>query len=161
MQGQTPQQPGVPQGGVDPLVYQLQNELNNVRGEVMGWKQAQEMQQNQQLLGEINQFSLKAEHFEDARPTMIQLLQSGLAETLEEAYDKAIRLNPDLFEQVSKAQQAEIAGKQAREANKAAKAARAAAVSVRSATPGVNTAPKGGDRRAILEEQFADLESRL
>ena len=161
MQGQTPQQPGVPQGGVDPLVYQLQNELNNVRGEVMGWKQAQEMQQNQQLLGEINQFSLKAEHFEDARPTMIQLLQSGMAETLEEAYDKAIRLNPELSEQVSKAQQAEIASKQAREANKAAKAARAAAVSVRSATPGVNTAPKGGDRRAILEEQFADLESRL
>ena len=119
------------------------------------------MQQNQQLLGEINQFSLKAEHFEDARPTMIQLLQSGLAETLEEAYDKAIRLNPELFEQVSKAQQAEIASKQAREANKVAKAARAAAVSVRSATPGVNTAPKSGDRRAILEEQFADLESRL
>jgi hypothetical protein len=30
---------------------------------------------------------------------MIQLLQSGMAETLDEAYDKAIRLNPDLFEQ--------------------------------------------------------------
>ena len=161
MQGQAPQQPGIPQGGVDPLVYQLQNELNNVRGEVMGWKQQQEMQQNQQLLTEINSFSMKAEHFEDARPTMIQLLQSGMAETLEEAYDKAIRLNPELFEQVSKAQQAEIANKQAREANKVAKAARAAAVSVRSATPGGNTAPKSSDRRAILEEQFADLESRL
>jgi len=65
-----------------------------VRGEVMGWKQQQEMQQNQQLLGEINQFSMKADHFEEARPTMIQLLQSGMAETLEEAYEKAIRLNP-------------------------------------------------------------------
>ena len=154
-------QPGMQPSGVDPLVYQLQNELNNVRGEVMGWKQQQEMRENQTLLNEINQFSLKAEHFEDARPTMIQLLQSGMAETLDEAYEKAIRLNPDLFEQVNKAQQAEIANKQAREANKVAKAARAAAVSVRSATPGGNTAPKSGDRRAILEEQFADLESRL
>jgi hypothetical protein len=159
-QGAAPQG-AVPQGSVDPMVYQLQNELNNVRGEVMGWKQQQEMRENQTLLNEINQFSSKAEHFEDARPTMIQLLQSGMAETLDEAYEKAIRLNPDLFEQVNKAQQAEIANKQAREANKVAKAARAAAVSVRSATPGVNTAPKSGDRRAILEEQFADLESRL
>ena len=157
--GANPQ--AAPQNSVDPLVWQLQNELNNVRGEVMGWKQQQEMQQNQQLLGEINQFSLKADHFEEARPTMIQLLQSGMAETLEEAYDKAIRLNPDLFEQVSKAQQAEQAAKQAKEYNRAAKAARAAAVSVRSATPGANTAPKAANRRALLEEAFAESETRL
>ena len=153
--------PQVPQTSVDPLVYQLQNELNNVRGEVMGWKQAQEMQQNQVLLDEINSFSQKAEHFEEVRPAMIQLLQSGMAETLDEAYEKAVRLDKDLSERVQKAQQAEQATKQAREYTRAAKAARAAAVSVRSATPGVNTAPKAGDRRAILEEQFADLESRL
>ena len=157
--GANPQ--AAPQNSVDPLVWQLQNELNSVRGEVMGWKQQQEMQQNQQLLGEINQFSLKADHFEEARPTMIQLLQSGMAETLEEAYDKAIRLNPDLFEQVSKAQQAEQAAKQAKEYNRAAKAARAAAVSVRSATPGANTAPKAANRRALLEEAFSETETRL
>jgi hypothetical protein len=156
-------QPGaVPQqSGVDPLVWQLQNELNNVRGEVMGWKQQQEMQQNQQLLNEINQFSLKAEHFEEVRPTMIQLLQGGMAETLDDAYDKAIRLNPEVAEQIAQAQQAEAAAKQAKELNKAAKAARAAAVSVRSATPGVNTAPKAATRRAILEEAFAETETRL
>ena len=157
--GANPQ--AAPQNSVDPLVWQLQNELNNVRGEVMGWKQQQEMQQNQQLLGEINQFSLKADHFEEARPTMIQLLQSGMAETLEQAYDKAIRLNPDLFEQVSKAQQAEQAAKQAKEYNRAAKAARAAAVSVRSATPSANTAPKAANRRALLEEAFSETETRL
>jgi hypothetical protein len=154
-------QGAMPQGAVDPLVYQLQNELNNVRGEVMGWKQQQEMQQNQQLLSEIDAFSIKAEHFEEARPAMIQLLQSGMADTLEDAYNKAVRLNPDLFEQVNKAQQAELAAKQAKESNRVAKAARAAAVSVRSATPGANTAPKSSDRRSILEEQFADLESRF
>lgn len=157
--GANPQ--AAPQNSVDPLVWQLQNELNNVRGEVMGWKQQQEMQQNQQLLSEINQFSLKADHFEEARPTMIQLLQSGMAETLEDAYEKAIRLNPDLFDQVSKAQQAEQAAKQAKEYNRAAKAARAAAVSVRSATPGANTAPKAANRRALLEEAFAESDSRL
>ena len=157
--GANPQ--AAPQNNVDPMVWQLQNELNNVRGEVTGWKQQQEMQQNQQLLGEINQFSLKADHFEEARPTMIQLLQSGMAENLEEAYDKAIRLNPDLFEQINKAQQAEVAAKQAKEYNRAAKVARAAAVSVRSATPSANTAPKAANRRALLEDAFSETEARL
>jgi len=158
MQGQQGQ---MPQQAVDPTVWALQNELNKVRGEVMGWKQQQEMMENQSLLNEINQFSLKAEHFEDVRPTMIQLLQSGVAQTLEDAYEKAIRLDPNLFEQMTKAQQAEVAAKQAKEQNRAAKAARAAAVSVRSATPGVNTAPKSSDRRALLEEAFAEVEQRL
>ena len=161
MQGQPAQQSQAAPQSVDPMVWQLQNELNKVRGEVMGWKQQQEMVENQTLLNEINQFSLKAEHFEDVRPAMIQLLQSGMAQTLDEAYEKAIRLDPNLFEQVSKAQQAEIVAKQAKEANKAAKAARAAAVSVRSATPGVNTAPKAANRRALLEEAFSETESRL
>ena len=150
-----------PQQTVDPTVWALQNELNKVRGEVMGWKQQQEMAENQQLLTEINNFSQKAEFFEDVRPAMIQLLQSGMAQTLDDAYDKAIRLNPELFEQTQKAKQAAAAAQQAKEANKAAKAARAAAVSVRSATPGVNTAPKSADRRALLEELFSDSEARM
>ncbi len=158
MQGQQGQ---MPQQAVDPTVWALQNELNKVRGEVMGWKQQQEMMENQSLLNEINQFSLKAEHFEDVRPTMIQLLQSGVAQTLEDAYEKAIRLDPNLFEQMTKAQQAEVAAKQAKEQNRAAKAARAAAVSVRSATPGVNTAPKSSDRRALLEEALTEIEARM
>jgi hypothetical protein len=96
-QAQPGQMPQMPQQSVDPLVWQLQNELNQVRGEVMGWKQQQEMVENQSLLNEINQFSLKAEHFEDVRPTMIQLLQSGVAQTLDDAYEKAVRLDPNLF----------------------------------------------------------------
>jgi hypothetical protein len=66
-----------------------------------------------------------------------------------------------LFEQMAKAQQAEVAAKQAKEQNRAAKAARAAAVSVRSATPGVNTAPKTSDRRALLDELLSETEARM
>lgn len=146
---------------VNPLVYQLQNELNAVRGEVMGWKQQQEMMENQKLLSEINEFSAKAEHFEDARPEMIKLLQSGVAQTLEEAYEKAIRLNDELFERMQSAKQAEIAAKQAAQKDRAAKTARAAAVSVRGSTPGTNTASKAQSRRALLEEAFDEMQSRL
>jgi hypothetical protein len=149
------------QPSVDPMVYQLQNELNTVRGEVMGWKQQQEMAENQTLLNEINSFSMTAEHFEEARPTMIQLLQSGVAETLDDAYEKAIRLDSDLFDKVQSARQAEVSQRQATEKNRAVKIARAAAVSVRGSTPGTNTAPKAHSRRAMLEEAFDESSSRL
>jgi hypothetical protein len=149
------------QGYIDPNVYALQNELNSVRGEVQGWKQQQEAQQNQVLLGEINQFAEKAEHFEEARPTMIQLLNSGMATDLDDAYEKAIRLDNGLFSSVQQAQQASAEQQRRVSANKAAKSARAAAVSVRSSTPGTHTATKAQNRRSLLEEQFADIAERL
>ena len=146
---------------VDPTIYALQNELNNVRGEVQGWKNAQEQQQNQALLGEINNFSQKAEYFEEARPVMIQLLQSGVAKDLDDAYQKAIRLDPNLFESVYASKQAELDTAKRSAANKAAKSARAAAVSVKGSTPGTVTNTKAQDRRALLAEQFDNMSDRL
>ena len=151
----------LPQQAVDPTIYALQNELNNVRGEVQGWKQQQEQQQNQALLGEINNFSQKAEHFEEARPAMIQLLQSGMATDLDDAYDKAIRLNPELFDVVQSGRQAEADATKRAAANTAAKRARAAAVSVKGSTPGTVTNTKAQDRRSLLAEQFDNISDRL
>ena len=150
-----------PMAPVDNTVYSLQNELNKIRGEIGSWKEMQEQQQNQVLLGEINNFASKAEYFEEARPAMIQLLNAGLAQTLDEAYDKAIRLTPELFETVQQQHNAKVQQQRSMEANRAAKAARAAAVSVRSSTPGANTASKAQDRRSLLEEQFGELSSRV
>ena len=149
------------QAPVDPQFYALQNELNSVRGEVQNWKQQQEQQQNQVLLGEINQFSQKAEHFEEARPVMIQLLQSGVATDLQDAYEKAIRLDAGLFETVYQSQQATADAAKRTVADRAAKAARAAAVSVRGSTPGAATQSKAQDRRALLAEQFDSMSDRL
>ena len=153
---------GLPQQApVDPQFYALQNELNSVRGEVQNWKQQQEQQQNQVLLGEINQFSQKAEHFEEARPVMIQLLQSGVATDLQDAYEKAIRLDQGLFETVHQNQQVQADAAKRAGADRAAKAARAAAVSVRGSTPGAATQSKAQDRRALLAEQFDSMSDRL
>ncbi len=155
---------GMPQGqqqAVDPTIFALKNELASVRGEVTTWKQQQEAAEQAVLSNEIEGFAQKAEFFEEARPEMIKLLQSGVAETLEDAYDKAVYGNRELREKVLSAQQAEQNAKMAAEKNRAAKAARAAAVSVRSATPGVNTAPKAHSRRALLEEAFDETTTRL
>lgn len=150
-----------PQPSFDPRLIQLQNELTNIRGEVVGWKQQQEAAQAAQLQNEIYAFAQQAEHFETVRPTMVQLLQSGVAQDLQDAYDKAIRLDSDLFAQMQQAQQAQQQATRSAELNKAAKAARAAAVSVRGSTPGTNTAPKAQDRRSLLAEQFDGIESRI
>jgi hypothetical protein len=155
---------GMPQGqqqAVDPTIFALKNELANVRGEVQTWKQQQEAAEQAVLSNEIEGFAQKAEFFEEARPEMIKLLQSGVAETLEDAYDRAVYGNRELREKVLSAQQAEQNAKMAAEKNRAAKAARAAAVSVRSATPGANTAPKAQSRRALIEEAFEETTARL
>lgn len=150
-----------PMAPIDNTVYSLQNELNKIRGEIGSWKEMQEQQQNQQLLSEINAFAQKVEHFEEARPMMIEVLHRGLAQTLEDAYDAAIRLTPGLFETVQQQHNAKLQQQRSMEANRAAKAARAAAVSVRGSTPGVATASKAQDRRSLLEEQFGELGSRV
>ena len=146
---------------VDPTVSMLQNELYSVRNEVMTWKQQQEAAQNQALLGEINTFAEKAEFFEDARPTMIQLLNSGMAQNLDDAYNKALRLDEALSGKLQQSQQAKTEAAKRESANKAAKSARAAAVSVKSSTPGVNTATKAQDRRSLLAEQIDSLNERF
>lgn len=146
---------------VDPTVYALQNEVLKVKGQVQAFQERQEQAQNAVLLDEINDFATKAEHFEDARPKMIELLQSGAAQTLQEAYDLAVWGNPDLREAMLEARQAQAVASASAEKNRAAKAARAAAVSVRGSTPGTNTAPKAQDRRALLAEQFDAISERL
>jgi len=145
----------------DPNFFAMQNELAQVRGEVLNWKQQQETAQNQALLSEINQFQAKAEYFEEARPTMIQLLNSGVAQDLQDAYDKAVRLDNDLFNKQQQTLQGAQNAERREQSNKAAKAARAAAVSVKSSTPGAATATKAQDRRSLLSEQFDNMNERF
>jgi len=145
----------------DPNFFAMQNELAQVRGEVLNWKQQQETAQNQALLSEINQFQAKAEYFEEARPTMIQLLNSGVAQDLDDAYQKAIRLDNDLFNKQQQTLQGAQNAERREQSNKAAKAARAAAVSVKSSTPGAATATKAQDRRSLLSEQFDNMNERF
>lgn len=146
---------------VDPNFYAIQNELAQVRGEVLNWKQQQESAQNQALLNEITQFQQKAEYFEDARPTMIQLLNSGVAKDLDDAYQKALRLDNDLFTKQQQSLQAKADAEKREASNRAAKAARAAAVSVKSSTPGAATKTNAQDRRSLLSEQFDNINERF
>jgi len=146
---------------VDQNSYAINNQINNLRGELIAFKEAQEQAQQASYLAEINSFSQTVEHFEDLRPTMIQLLNAGLATDLKSAYDKALRMNDELFEQAAAAKDAEAQQAQRETANRAAKAAKAAAVSVRGSSPGARPASKAQSRREMLLEQFDGVDSRL
>lgn len=108
-----------------------------------------------QATTEIERFAADPlhEHFEAVKETMGQLLGTGLAQDLKSAYDKAVRMDPELFER-EQLRASEAAERQRRE-QAAAKvnAARANAVSPRSATPaGAMTGSGKKDLRSALED---------
>jgi hypothetical protein len=104
--------------------------------------QSKQMAEEAQLNQTIEQFASQHEYFEDVRETMADLLDRGLASTLDDAYAKAVRLNDDVFSKVQQAQQPAPQVQQVQRADQAAKAAKASAVSVKGSPTGVTRAPE-------------------
>ena len=147
----------------DPQAYALQQQIQELQQQVQqvgSWKQQQE---NQVLMSEIERFSSdvdKHPHFEAVREQMAQLLENGLANDLESAYVKAVRLNDEVW-QTEQNRLLQHATNQASQAQRVAKA-KAAAVSPKSVTPNVSAqATDKKDRRSILAEQMGELGSRV
>jgi hypothetical protein len=138
----------------DAYQQQLMQQLQMVNQEVSTIKGRYEQEENQRLMNEINQVSQnkdKFPYFDEVREQMAQLLENGLANNLETAYAKAVRLQDDVW---SKEQERMLkaATQQASKAQQVAKA-KAVAVSPRSVTPnGVVATSDKKDRRSMLDE---------
>ena len=139
-------------------------ELQHIRQELQqvksGWQQftsLQEQQQRQAAESEITRFSADKPYFSEVRETMAGLLQSGMAQDLQSAYDKAVRLNDEVWQR----HQAESQSRQQAAAH--VQKAKAAAVSVRSSTPGgMTSAPNGSQGlRDQLSAAFDSHSSRV
>jgi hypothetical protein len=156
-----------PQGQLDPIVPQLMQHIQNLESKVntvTGWR---EQQEQQQLQNEISKFqdAEKFPHFEAVRGDMAQLLESGVAKNLDDAYERAVYMNSETRQAEIERQAREHAEQlaQARQAENnvaAAKQAKARAVSTKTTTPSgtaVNSGPK--DRRASLVEKFDAMTS--
>ena len=143
---------GQAQGGVPPIVTQLMQQINALQGQVStvsSWREQQETQKIQDTITQFSSDTQKHPHFEAVKATMAQLLESGLAKDLEEAYTKATRFNDDIWEQERQATTSTFAK------SAAVAKAKAAAVSVKSSSPsGQTTGSSTKDRRAILSEQL-------
>jgi hypothetical protein len=140
----------------DPQFSQIAQELSQIKNEWSSFKTERERNEQTKLQDEITSFAQNAPHFDQVRDTMAGLLQSGVAQDLKSAYEKAIRLNDDIWQQnQAEAQQAKA--REAAEQNQQRVAqAKAKAVSPRSTSPtgtmGTGTGKKG--LRETLSEQL-------
>lgn len=149
---------------VDPYQQQLMQQLQAMNQEVSTIKSRYEQEEQQRLMSEINRVAQDVEkfpHFEELREQMAQLLENGLAQDLETAYAKAVRLNDDVWQQ----EQNRLLSQAKAEAQKAQKIAKAkaAAVSPKSVTPNGTVGNSGDkkDRRSILAEQMSQTDTRF
>jgi hypothetical protein len=127
------------QTGYDPQFSQLAQELAQIKNQWSSFQSSQEQMEQTQLQNEISSFADDKPYFEEVRETMAGLLQSGMADDLQSAYDKAIRLNDDVFQKVNAGQAQKF---EAAQREKVA-AAKAKVLSPKSTTP-TASASSGG-----------------
>lgn len=148
----------------DPQFSMMAQELNQLKNQWTQFRSSQEQQEQQLIQSEIKNFATDKPHFEAVRETMAGLLQSGVADSLQNAYDKAIRLHDDIWKQSQQeAQQAEAAKLAEAQQQKVAQA-KAKAVSPRSSSPtGVmsNGNGKKGLRETLAEQLDAAMGGRV
>ena len=141
----------------DPQYLALQQQLAQQQRELQNWKQEQMRTQETVAQTEIQKFASNPAnvHFESVREDMAKLLNSGLAESLQDAYDKAVCQRGDIRQSLIEQQRAE-AQKQAIEQAQHAKA-KAASVSVKGSSPSAGgVQPVKGSLRDQLTAAFAD-----
>lgn len=120
--GQTNAADDTPGSYVDPETAKLQAEINEIK-----WAQQQQVQQAAQrerqtllttLEAQVNEFAAKPEniHFDVVATDIGNLLKSGVARNLKEAYEKAVWANPTTRALETQRLQAEAAEKAKKEA---------------------------------------------
>lgn len=133
LQSLVAEQPYVPQE-----VLSLQQQLQQVQGQFQQLTQYQQQQQEARLNQEIQAFQMavdeqgnpKAPHFERVFNTMVALANARdsdgrpLASSIQEAYEKAVALNPEIQAEIHAQKQQAEAVTRAAEANRALEASR-------------------------------------
>ena len=139
-------------GYADPQFSLIAQELNQIKNQWNQFQTQQERTEQASLQNEIQSFSTDKPYFDEVRETMAGLLQAGMADDLQTAYDKAIRLQDGVFQKVQ-AEQVKTS-----EADRHAKVAqaKAKALSPKSATPtaSMSSSGKGASIRDSLMESF-------
>lgn len=149
------------QQAYDPAFQNIQNKLTQMEGKFQSFTEQQEAERERAAQDEIQSFAKSAEYFEEVRPTMVNLLKGGIADTIQDAYEKATRLNPEIFDKLQSGKQSAADAEKRKAADEAAKRAKASAVSVRSATPSAKGPTDKTDRRSMLREALDGLSERL
>ena len=154
------------QSNVDPNVQHALSRVQQLEQQLMNqqYQQKQEQERKQQaeqasLMTLIEEFSSKPDHphFETVRDDMSRMLQSGYAETLDDAYDKAVWARPDIRSTLLKDQEAKRINEQAN----VAKTAKAKAVGLKGSPSGAAVPIAGASIRDDIMAAFETAGGRL
>ena len=141
-------------GYADPQFSLIAQELNQIKNQWNQFQTQQERTEQASLQNEIQSFSTDKPYFDEVRETMAGLLQAGMANDLQSAYDKAIRLNDNISQKV----QAEQAHKSESDRQAKLASAKAKALSPKSSSPTASTST-GGKGASIRDELLKQFES--
>lgn len=137
---------------VDPYTQQLLLENQRLQQERMLWQNNNQIQETEQVGHTLAEFGSSKPHFDAVRNDMADLLEAGQAKSLDEAYEKAVWLNPDVRKSLIENERAETLKKV--EAERQAQRAKSAAVSVKGSAPtSVGSQPLKGSLRDIIASQ--------
>jgi gas vesicle protein len=138
----------------DPQTQYLMQQLNELRQTQAQWHNSIQQQEQTRANHELEQFASAGNaHFDAVRNDMADLLETGKATSLQDAYEKAVWMNPDIRQSLIEQQRSEAQKKAMSEAQ--ALRAKTAAVSVKGSSPsagGVQT--NGSDLRSLIASQF-------
>lgn len=152
--GQQPQQAQLP-----PQFQAMASEIANLKGELAQFKGAAQEADIAQTQARIDTFAKDHPYFENVRPLMAALIQSGQAIELEDAYAMACRASPEVHPVLLKEQMDAQAAAARAEATARANEAKQASGSVTgSPAPGTVAARSGPplSTRDSLERGFRD-----
>jgi hypothetical protein len=142
---------------VDPQTQYLMGQLNELRQQQQLWQNQVATQEQTRANQELTQFATdERPHFDAVRNEMATLLETGSAKSLQDAYEMAVWMRPDIRQTLLDQQRAEAQRKAMDQAQ--AQRAKSAAVSVKGSSPmsgGVQPNFKGS-LRDILAQQLSE-----
>ena len=120
------------QAQFNPAIESLQQRIDRMERERQEEIQQRQLQETHSLNSQIDEFSSKPghEHFDHVRVRMGVLLENGLANDLEDAYQQAVYADPEIRSGLLAAQTSAASGQRLTELNAKTERAKSAAVSV-------------------------------
>ena len=134
-----------------PQFSMIAQELSQIKNQWQQFQSQQEQMEQTQLKSEIESFSKDKPYFDEVRETMAGLLQNNMASDLNTAYDKAVRLNDDVWQKI---QSEQIKSSQTEQKSRLA-LVKAKAISPKSSSPTANMSIGGKGNN--LRDQLASI----
>ena len=142
------------------LNAQLTSRLNRLQQQLQGSTTAQQSQVQAQVTDSVTKFASDPANkwFSDVREDMGRLLEGGIAADLQDAYDKACNMRPDIRAAIAAQQQREADEKRQKEAQqRVIQAKKSASVNVRQSGP----KPVASNAPRTIDDTLREVYDRL